>query len=375
VNTRTSTTMFNRSRANTVSNQMYTFALQHNNSFGTIGSTHTYNSEYYGISQELNRLRDEAQDRLNQIPAGDTSMRNVGVRLAWRYEQAEIGMGEKGTTDWSKGQRQEILETGRTRDAEGHHINSVKGHPSDQANPDNIHFAKNREEHLAMHEGDFRNQTEGPLIDRDQRLEHANRSRIIKNELAGVGLAAAIGLGASFTLGFICTLAQNGFTAAGLRKAFVCGTSSGVEGASLAVINHVFIRGIGETATDVLTQFATTQLGLNLTENLIKMCSMTVVGIIAIGVSLTYQFIKLNRMGWGTKQVLFSAGKSASYSLSVLFISIVAQGIWGGHAGLIVSVSIGCMAVLWKLIRTEIFKQLFERIQCYMIEKLKPYYA
>ncbi|SDM30211.1 hypothetical protein SAMN05428961_11332 [Paenibacillus sp. OK060] len=47
------------------------------------------------------------------------------------------------------------------------------------------------------------------MIDRDQRLEQTNHNRVIKNELTGIGLAAAIGLGVGFTLGFVSSLAQN----------------------------------------------------------------------------------------------------------------------------------------------------------------------
>ncbi|WP_408895264.1 hypothetical protein [Paenibacillus taichungensis] len=371
-----STTMFNRNRhLDAVSGQIYTFALQQNNSFSTIGTTYSYNSEYSAVAQQLQKLRFDTQQQLHQLPNGDTSMRQKGVLLGWKYEQAEVALGGDGTTNWNKDQRQEILETGRVKYAEGHHINSVKNHPSDQANPDNILFAKNREEHQAMHNGDFRNQTTGQMIDRDQRLEQTNHNRVIKNELTGIGLAAAIGLGVGFTLGFVTTLAQNGFKATVIKTAFVSGANAGLEGAALAVTNHVIVRGIGEATTMAFALFSTEYMGLILTENLLKMCSMTTVGLITVGVSLTYQFLKLKFMGADTKQALKSVEKSAKYSLAVLFISIVAQGIWGGHAGLIVSISIGSMTVLWKLIQNEAFKKLFEEIQHYMIIRLKPCYA
>ncbi|PAM91406.1 hypothetical protein B4N84_28520, partial [Flavobacterium sp. IR1] len=129
-----------------------------------------------------NQRRQDLQNKISTLHSGDTSYRNEGVGLAWKYERMEIEMGGTGSGDWSEAQRQEILVSGKARGAEGHHINSVKAHPDQQANPDNIEFVKSREEHKLRHGGDFKNPTEGELIDRNERLEGINKERVFKNE-------------------------------------------------------------------------------------------------------------------------------------------------------------------------------------------------
>lgn len=41
----------------------------------------------------------------------------------------------------------------------------MNGHPEQAGNPDNVEFVK-RTEHLQRHGGDFRNSTEGQLVNR-----------------------------------------------------------------------------------------------------------------------------------------------------------------------------------------------------------------
>lgn len=71
----------------------------------------------------------------------------------------------KGTRDWTKAEKDELLKTGKVKDYIGHHIKSVKGHPESAGNKNNIEFIKNSE-HLQKHNGNFRNPTDGDFIDR-----------------------------------------------------------------------------------------------------------------------------------------------------------------------------------------------------------------
>ena len=73
-----------------------------------------------------------------------------------------------GTREWSAAEKSELLEKGRVEGYRGHHINSVNGHPELAGNPDNIRFLT-KEEHLAAHEGNWRNKTTGKLSDRRSR--------------------------------------------------------------------------------------------------------------------------------------------------------------------------------------------------------------
>jgi hypothetical protein len=365
---------FSKRDANT---NIFSIGLSENNTFGTIKTTNVFNNQFKDIMGRLTAQRNEIQQKVNialERNPNDTSNRQAGVKLAREYEQAEIEMGGKGTRDRTKIQVEELKKHGSVRGEEGHHINNVKDHPEQQGNPDNIRFAGDRDEHKAMHGGDFRNKTEGDLIDRDKRLNDTNNRRVIKNELSGLGMAAAIGFGTGFSIGFIVTLAQSGISPENIRNAAVAGTKSGVETMSISLVNYGITRGIGEIASSTLQGFAK-NLGFTVTENIITMCNMGVIGTISICVFSVYQFAKLKVMGYGTKECLLRVGKQAAFSFSVLAISIIAQGLWGGYAGLIVSISIGLIVVSYKVCLSIHDKQFLDELRFYTIEKTCPYFG
>lgn len=72
----------------------------------------------------------------------------------------------RGTYRWTAAQKAELLQTGRVSGFQGHHINSVKGHPGMAGNPNNVEFVKGSAGNLAKHGGDFRNATQGSLLNR-----------------------------------------------------------------------------------------------------------------------------------------------------------------------------------------------------------------
>lgn len=358
-------------------------SLYSSNVFNTIGVTDNYNTQFNEVFQRLSVFRDSAQQRLNTILAADptsTSLRNKGIEGAWNYEKAELEMGGSGTQHWTPAQRQELLENTSVRDFEGHHINSAAAHPDQQANPDNVRFLEEHKdgsgvrEHLNAHNGNYRNATEGDLIDRDKRLIDANNSRVFKNEISGIGTAAAIGLGIGFTIGFVVTLAQSGVSPESVRYAAVAGAKAGLQGASLGVVNHILVRGIGELASKAL-QGVLQNIGVSVTDNVIKMCNMGVVGFMAITVFSVYQLAKLKRMGYGTKECLIRVGKQATFSTAVLIVSIIAQGIWGGPSGIIVSLSIGLIVLTYKVSLTIHDKKLMKGIRVYTINKSCPSFS
>jgi RHS repeat-associated protein len=94
------------------------------------------------------------------------AQRTAAVREAWKQEKTLVEETGRGTRPWTTAELQELRETGKVSGYEGHHINSVNGHPELAGNPDNIKFVKGRVEHLAEHGGNFRNQTSGELVDR-----------------------------------------------------------------------------------------------------------------------------------------------------------------------------------------------------------------
>ena len=85
---------------------------------------------------------------------------NKAISMAWENEQQLISEG-RGTRDWTPEQQQDILERGKAYDDngkafEGQHMRSAEMHPECQGDTSNIQFLT-REEHLAAHDGDWRN--------------------------------------------------------------------------------------------------------------------------------------------------------------------------------------------------------------------------
>lgn len=367
------------------------------NSIGTIntllGSINSYNAQFQSIYSTLNEARASTEQVLSELLANNPSsdsMRNIGVSQMWDYLKAEAQMGGN-SSGFTPEQQRELLERGRIRNFEGHHINSVDAHPGLQANPDNVapleehRFNNGPRDHFAAHNNNWRNPTEGQLLDRNQVLTETNnqrvsekqleirneRSNIIKNEIIGVGAAIAIGFGVGFTIGFVAKLAQNGLSVESVRVAAIAGIKSGAITAVIGGISYGLTRTIGEVAVGALTS-TLTNLGIEVTKNIAKLCSMSTIGMLSIILFSTYQFVQLKRMGYGTMDALIRVGKQALFSLTVLFVTIVAQGLWGGHAGLIVSTSIGLVVVSYKTIQTAHNRLISKEIQLYTINKCCP---
>lgn len=360
----------NINSANAIISSILTF-----NVYNSMSITNNFNRQFNDIINRLHSLRIQDQEKLNQIltdkSQNQRKMRNIGVKRAWEYEKAEVEMGGKGTGKWDKEQQKELLDTGKVRGAEGHHINNVADNPELQADPDNIIMAKDREQHRDMHNGDFRNSTEGELINRDRRLKDTNGKRIFKNELTGIGAAAAIGLGIGFTIGFSLQLAKIGVSPENLKNAVIAGGKVGGESAIMATVGHVVGRTIGELTAKV-TEGVFNNWGMVITDNITKMCNMASIGVITITVFSIYQFTKLKLDGYSTKECIIRTAKGTLFSLLTLTISIIAQGILGGAAGVIVSTSIGLICISYTLVTTVHDRKLTEEIEVFIINKSMP---
>lgn len=93
-------------------------------------------------------------------------LRQKAVKQAWKDEKALIEATGQGSRRWTEPEIKELLETGKVKGYEGHHINNVKNHPNLAGDPNNVKFVKGRREHLGEHRGNFQNETTGELIDR-----------------------------------------------------------------------------------------------------------------------------------------------------------------------------------------------------------------
>ena len=101
-------------------------------------------------------------------PDGHASLaweRIKAVRIAWRQEQALVQRTGTGTRDWTTAEKAELLQGGKVKGYQGHHINSIKNNPDMAGNPDNVEFLT-RKEHLDSHGGNWRNPTTGQFMSR-----------------------------------------------------------------------------------------------------------------------------------------------------------------------------------------------------------------
>lgn len=330
--------------------------------------------EKKGENAERERIANKVAEGLAK-DSEYTGARNDAVKLAWDYEKADVEMGGRGSSDWDDAQCQEIKETGKVRGAEGHHQKNVADHPEDQGDPDNIKFYKSRKEHLEKgHNGDFHNSSDAPKIDKDKMLKKTNSKRVFRNEIKGIGIAAAIGIGVGFTIGFAVSLAQTGVTPDSIKYALINGGKSGLSSGIQSTIGYGIGRTVGQLASQALTGVFS-NVGLEITENIAKMCNMGAVGAITIGVFSTVQFVKLVCKGESLKTAAIQVGKQALFSLSLLVVSITAQGIFGGPSGIIVSVGVGIIFVTYTIADTVHQRNYSEKLRVYMIEKCKPIFA
>ena len=335
-------------------------------SFTTMSITNGYNAQLDVYLTKLNTLRASDAQRYN-LSSPNQAARNMGVKRAWMYEKADIEMGGSGSANWSAEEKAQILEHDSVRGSEGHHQQNVSDHSEQQANPDNIKFYKTKDEHLQDgHDGNWDNESNKPMTDKNKMLEKTNSKRVFKNELKGLGLVVVIGFGVGLTIGFITTLAQSGITPDTLKLATIEGLKSGAESGMLSAVGY----GIGRTISSVLEN-----TGITFTGNISKMFNMGVVGALTIVVFSTYQFIKLKLKGVATREALIQTGKQALFSLSLLAVSIAAQGIWGGAAGIIVSVSIGFIMITYSIADAVHQRHFAEKIRIYTIEKCYPSFS
>lgn len=344
-------------------------------SYNTSETTTQYNKQLNDFLNILHKRRDEIANKVKEGLSNDPNYkgaRNDGVQLAWDYEKADVAMGGKGSENWNRDERYQIKTRGKVRNAEGHHQRSVSTHPKEQGDPDNIKFYRSRKEHLEKgHNGDFRNESNQSKTDKDAMLKRTNNRRVFKNELKGIGLAAAIGAGVGFTIGFAVTLAQSGITPDTFKYAMANGVKSGASSSFQSMIGYGIGRTIGKLATDAVQGFLTNS-GYVLTENLSRVCTMGVVGLITITVFTTVQFVKLVYNGEPLKEAIIHVGKQALFSLSLLAVSMSAQLLFGGPAGIIVSISSGFVMLTYTLSKVNHDRKISDGIREYTINKYRP---
>lgn len=337
------------------------------NRFGTV--TVGFNNQYHDFLHTLGARRAElaqtVQSQLEQNP-DYTGSRNAGVKLAWQYEQADIQMGGKGSADWTRAEREEILhsKTGTVSGAEGHHQKNVVDHPEYQADPDNIKFYKSRQEHLEQgHDGNFQNESDAPFIDKNRMLARTNNRRVLINEIKGAGISVAIGFGAAFTISAVAELARVGIDSVEMGELIGHAMRAGIEGGAVSTVTY----GAGRLVSSVLQK-----QGIDLLTRTGALANFASVGAISIILVATYQFLKMEMRDVETSAALKEVGKQALFSISVLATSIAVQGIYGGCAGIIVSTGVGFVVLTAGAVQSAHQRKLETQIREYTIEEYRP---
>lgn len=270
-----------------------------------------YNAQFQSLSTSLNAERLNLQNGLDKELIADSTFkgyRSKGVKLAWEYEKADIEMGGKGSNNWNRAERQEIRDTGHVRGSEGHHQKNVADHPKEQANPDNIKFYRDKQEHLEKgHDGNWKNSTDSPMIDKNKMLEKTNAKRIVKQELIGVGLVAAVSFGIGASIEVIATLAVEGISAESVKASMINGAKAGLKSAVIGVGTYALTRVISTTLQRVF----------NIGQAFAQTSAVVIIGIgFAVG-----EFILLKKRGYSTKDAGFAAGKSLLMGIGIYALS------------------------------------------------------
>lgn len=184
--------------------------------------TNTYNQECKEcrdrLRSETERNRTRVQEKLAKDPSY-TGGRHKAVETAMKYEIENAKMGGKGDLGETRRERMKLIENGTLKGCEGHHINSVQSNPTEQSNPNNIKFYKNRKEHLEKgHNGDFRNPSSGKMVDRDKMLKDTNTRRVIKTKVTGGAAAGCIGVIEGVCLSVWAECNRNGVSLKSVKK-------------------------------------------------------------------------------------------------------------------------------------------------------------
>lgn len=262
---------------------------------------------------------------------------------------------------------------------EYHHRTSVSANPYKQSVADNIEI-DNGTQHDRRHthpnkDGtkklNYTTPTKLRKLNRNKELKIANKKRVHNNEVTGIKSTIISATIIGFSIGFIARLAQSGIQPSSIKYAFLDGARSGIESGALGGASY----GLGRTIGQNLVKAATGMLknaGMQLTENISQMLSMGIVGTLTISVFSTYQFVKLKIKGVGTKEAFIQVGKQALFSLSILAASIIAQGAFGGVAGIVVSTSVGLVIIVYSFANCAHQRKISSDITEYMINKCKP---
>lgn len=210
-----------------------------------------YTQNFDKIYAKLNKtgwknLRDVETCNFND-PLQVKKLRDAGVRTAWRYERESIKLGGRGSENWTRAERAQILQRKTLEGAQGHHLMNVHDHPDFMTEASNIKFYRTRDEHrIKGHGGDFHNESDMPFIDKDLMLIKDFNRGMLKREMFAAGTAAIAGFTVSASITLMIELANNGLTVENFKESLQTASIEGLKGASCGVLYYGGFRLGGE---------------------------------------------------------------------------------------------------------------------------------
>ena len=87
-----------------------------------------------------------------------TAERQKAVRQAWKEEKQRVLAG-KGTRQWTKSEKKELITRGSVSGYDGHHMKSVSKYPQFAGDSKNIQFLTEKEHLYGAHQGSYHNKT------------------------------------------------------------------------------------------------------------------------------------------------------------------------------------------------------------------------
>ena len=328
--------------------------------FGNISFNH--NQEYLAGALELAKTRVEYQtyvDKQLTIDPRFNDYRSNGVTLAWKHEQFDLQMGGNGSREYTLEQRAELLERGKIRGIDGHHINSVGEHRSMQANPDNIVFVT-KEEHFEAHGGNWQNQTTGDTIDRAKMNRITNMCRVVKNEIRGLGISTAIGFGVGVTISAIIELSRTGLQNVDISLLLKRSLISGIETAGISSITYVVGRGTSYALERVFSL------------NPLAVTNILSVGAISASIAVVYQVAKMKIIGMSQDEIYDIAGKQATISMLSVALTSLATGLYGGVGGIVASIGFTVIYLGYNIGSNIHNRALNDKLRAYTVEQYRP---
>lgn len=269
----------------------------------------------------------------------------------------------RGRSDAAKIQR----DTAKLVDDRIRSDNGIESTPLSKENSDKLSKAISGDNNKTVVNKDKINE-----VLKDTKITEKKNSAILKNTLTGIGVAAAIGLGTGFTIGFLASLAQNGLNPNSIKYAFASGAKQGGAGMASSAGSAAIGLTIGKNITDAITKKIVGSIAVKSVENIEKMVNIGVVGSLTVIAFSIYEFAKLKRMGYSTKESLIRVGKSTALSMTLIVLSVVAQGIWCGSAGMVVSIVAGIIVTGVSLTKIIMDKETSKRITHYTIDLTRP---